>query len=64
MNRLSGAVRGTGAKNIVMAGGLAYSNDLCSGSRTSRRIRPAISQRACYDSTIAPVAAKVPVILG
>jgi hypothetical protein len=77
MNALIRAVRSTGAKNIVMAGGLAYSNDL-SQWLANEPADPAgnlaasvhiynfntCDTTACYDSTIAPVAAKVPVIPG
>ncbi len=77
MNTLIRAVRSTGAKNIVMAGGLAYSNDL-SQWLAHEPADPAgnlaasvhvynfntCDNTACYDSTIAPVAAKVPVIPG
>jgi hypothetical protein len=77
MSTLIHAVRSTGAKNIVMAGGLAYSNDL-SQWLAHKPADPAgnlaasvhvynfntCDNTACYDSTIAPVAAKVPVIPG
>jgi endoglucanase len=70
------AVRGTGAKNVVLASGISYSNDL-SGWLTHRPTDPAGNLAAswhsynfnycntatCWDSTIAPVAAAVPVVV-
>jgi hypothetical protein len=77
MNRLIHAVRSTGAKNIVMAGGLAYSNDLSQWlayepTDPAGNLAASVhvynfntcNNTACYNSTIAPVAAKVPVIPG
>ena len=73
MNTLIRAVRATGAKNIVMAGGLAYSNDLSqwlahepadSAGNLAASVHVynfnTCNNTTCYDSTIAPVAAKVP----
>ncbi len=77
MNTLIRAVRSTGAKNIVMAGGLAYSNDLSKWlvhepADPDGNLAASVhvynfntcDDTACYDSTIAPIAAKVPVIPG
>ncbi|MGV9420412.1 cellulose binding domain-containing protein [Streptomyces sp. NPDC003674] len=77
MQDLVDSVRGTGAKNVVMAGGLAYSNDL-SQWLTYRPNDPAgnlaaayhvynfntCSSESCWNSTLAPVAAQVPLIAG
>ncbi|WP_316744063.1 cellulase family glycosylhydrolase [Streptomyces sp. MK7] len=77
MQDLVDAVRGTGAKNVIMAGGLAYSNDL-SQWLTYRPTDPAgnlvaayhvynfntCSNESCWNSTIAPVAAQVPLVAG
>ncbi|MBD5655071.1 MAG: cellulase family glycosylhydrolase [Candidatus Eremiobacteraeota bacterium] len=77
MNTLISAVRSTGAKNIVMAGGLAYSNDLSQWlayepTDPAGNLAASVhvynfnscNSTACYNSTIAPVIAKVPVIPG
>ena len=77
MNTLIGAVRSTGAKNIVMAGGIAYSNDLSQWlayepTDPAGNLAASVhiynfnscDTTACYDSTIAPVAKRVPVIPG
>lgn len=77
MQDLVDAVRGAGAKNVVMAGGLAYSNDL-SQWLTYRPTDPAgnlaaayhvynfntCSTESCWNSTLAPVAAQVPLVAG
>ncbi|MGW5329228.1 cellulose binding domain-containing protein [Streptomyces sp. NPDC004014] len=77
MQDLVDSVRGTGAKNVIMAGGLAYSNDL-SQWLTYRPNDPAgnlaaayhvynfntCSSESCWNSTLAPVAAQVPLIAG
>ncbi|MEU2553760.1 cellulose binding domain-containing protein [Streptomyces sp. NPDC013313] len=77
MQDLVDSVRGTGAKNVVMAGGLAYSNDL-SQWLTYRPNDPAgnlaaayhvynfntCSSESCWNSTLTPVAAQVPLIAG
>lgn len=77
MNTLISAVRSTGAENIVMAGGLAYSNDLSEWLQ-NKPTDPSGNLAAswhvynfntcdttsCYDSTAAVVAASVPVIAG
>lgn len=77
MQDLVDAVRGTGAKNVIMAGGLAYSNDL-SQWLTYKPTDPAgnlvaayhvynfntCANESCWNSTIAPVAAQVPLVAG
>ncbi|MET7454280.1 cellulase family glycosylhydrolase [Streptomyces sp. NPDC005574] len=77
MQDLVDAVRSTGAKNTIMAGGLAYSNDL-SQWLTYRPTDPAgnlaaayhvynfntCSNESCWNSTLAPVAAQVPLVAG
>ncbi|MFJ9905908.1 cellulase family glycosylhydrolase [Streptomyces sp. NPDC101152] len=77
MQDLVDAVRGTGARNVVLAGGLAYSNDL-SQWLTYRPADPTgnlvaayhgynfntCSSESCWNSTLAPVAAQVPLVAG
>ncbi|MFF4799639.1 cellulase family glycosylhydrolase [Streptomyces sp. NPDC001351] len=77
MQDLVDAVRGTGAKNVVMAGGLAYSNDLGQWL-TYKPTDPtgnlvaayhvynfnACTNESCWNSTLAPVAAQVPLVAG
>ncbi|MFF9172910.1 cellulose binding domain-containing protein [Streptomyces sp. NPDC014793] len=77
MQDLVDSIRDAGAKNVVMAGGLAYSNDL-SQWLTYRPDDPAgnlaaayhvynfntCASESCWNSTLAPVAAKVPLIAG
>jgi hypothetical protein len=77
MNTLIKAVRSTRAKNIVMAGGLAYSNDL-SQWLANEPSDPAgnlvaswhvynfntCDTTTCYDEYAAPLATKVPIIPG
>ncbi|MEU0337283.1 cellulose binding domain-containing protein [Streptomyces sp. NPDC006193] len=77
MQDLVDAVRGAGAENVVLAGGLAYSNDL-SRWLTYRPTDPAgnlaaayhvynfnaCAAESCWDSTLAPVAAQVPLVAG
>lgn len=77
MQDLVDAVRGTGAKNVIMAGGLAYSNDL-SQWLTYKPADPtgnlaaawhvynfnSCASEGCWDSTLAPVAAQVPLVAG
>ncbi|MFJ1968474.1 cellulase family glycosylhydrolase [Streptomyces sp. NPDC087903] len=77
MQDLVDAVRATGAKNPVLAGGLAYSNDL-SQWLTYRPTDPAgnlvaayhvynfntCANESCWNSTLAPVAAQVPLVAG
>lgn len=77
MQTLLNAVRGTGATNPVLVGGLAYANDLSSWLR----YRPsdpagnlmaswhsynfnACSAATCWDAQLAPVARQVPVVAG
>jgi len=77
MQELVDAVRSTGATNIVLAGGLAWSNDL-SGWLAYAPHDPlgnlaaawhvynfnACNTPACYDAQAAPVAARVPLVVG
>jgi len=77
MQTLLDAVRSAGASNVVMAGGLTWSNDLA-GWLAHKPADPdhnlaaswhsynfnACSTTACWNSQIAPVAAKVPLIAG
>ncbi|MFB0615887.1 cellulose binding domain-containing protein [Streptomyces sp. AGS-58] len=77
MQDLVDSVRGTGAENVIMAGGLAYSNDLSQWT-AYRPTDPAgnlaaayhvynfntCSTESCWNSTLAPVAARVPLIAG
>jgi hypothetical protein len=77
MQTLVNAVRGTGAHNVIMLGGLEYANDLTqwlshepsdpdhdlAASLHSYNFN-ACSTRSCWTSQLAPVAAKVPLIAG
>jgi endoglucanase len=77
MQSLVDAIRSTGAKNIIMIGGLRWANDLAdwlkyepfdpdhniAASWHSYNFN-ACNTQACWDSQIAPVIAKVPVIAG
>ncbi|MEU3840445.1 cellulose binding domain-containing protein [Streptomyces sp. NPDC028635] len=77
MQDLVDAVRATGARNVLMLGGLAYSNDL-SQWPAYRPTDPVgnlaaayhgynfntCSSESCWNSTLAPVAAQVPLIAG
>jgi endoglucanase len=77
MQDMVNAVRSTGANNVLMLGGLEWSNDLdgwlahepndpdhnLAASWHSYNFN-ACSQESCWNSQIAPVAAKVPVIAG
>lgn len=77
MQSMVDAVRSTGANNVLMLGGLEWSNNL-SGWLAHEPVDPdhnlaaswhsynfnACSTTACWDSQIAPVIAKVPVIAG
>ncbi|GAA4627415.1 cellulase family glycosylhydrolase [Actinoallomurus vinaceus] len=73
---LVGAVRGTGATNVILVGGLAYSNDLTQWLQyrpTDPKNNLAAfahvynfntcANTSCYDSQLAPVAAQVPLTL-
>ncbi|MFR0356114.1 cellulose binding domain-containing protein [Streptomyces sediminimaris] len=77
MQDLVDAVRSTGARNVVMAGGLAYSNDLGQwltyrpGDPTGNLVAAyhvynfnTCSNESCWNSTLAPVAAQVPLVAG
>ncbi|GEC03310.1 endoglucanase [Streptomyces spinoverrucosus] len=77
MQDLIDAIRATGADNVILAGGLAYSNDL-SQWLTYKPDDPAgnlaaawhvynfntCSNESCWDATLAPVAAQVPLVAG
>jgi len=77
MQTLVNAVRGTGAKNVIMLGGLRYANDLTgwlqyepkdpdhnlAASWHSYNFDPCNNQQ-CWTSQVDPVIAKVPVIAG
>ncbi|MET8943614.1 cellulase family glycosylhydrolase [Streptomyces sp. NPDC004542] len=77
MQDLVDAVRATGARNVVMAGGPAYSNDL-SQWLTYKPTDPTgnlvaayhvynfntCASESCWNSTLAPVAAQVPLVAG
>jgi hypothetical protein len=72
-------VRQTGAKNVIMVGGLAFSNDLSHWNDPQFRLTDptgnlvaawhtynfnSCSNTSCFDSQVAPVAAAVPVVAG
>jgi len=77
MQALVNAVRGAGANNVLMLGGVAYSNDLSQwlqhkptdpknnlvASWHSYNFN-SCSSSSCWDSQLAPVIAQVPVIAG
>lgn len=77
MQSLLTAVRGTGARNVVLAGGLNWAGDL-SGWLANKPYDSAgqlaasahlynfsqCSTATCWDQTVAPVAARVPVVTG
>ncbi|MGW2641590.1 cellulase family glycosylhydrolase [Streptomyces sp. NPDC001348] len=77
MQDLVDSIRSTGAKNVILAGGLAYSNDL-SQWLTYKPTDPTgnlaaafhvynfntCSGESCWNSTLAPVAQKVPLVAG
>ncbi|MET8078542.1 cellulose binding domain-containing protein [Streptomyces sp. NPDC005303] len=77
MQDLVDSVRGTGATNLILAGGIAYSNDL-SQWLTYKPTDPAgnlaaawhvynfntCADEGCWNSTLAPVAAQVPLMAG
>ncbi|WUH93414.1 cellulose binding domain-containing protein [Streptomyces sp. NBC_00433] len=77
MQDMLDAVRGTGAQNVVLLGGLAYSNDLTGWlahepTDPTGNLAAAVhvynfnscANSACWDSQLAPVAAKVPLVAG
>ncbi|MER5434439.1 cellulase family glycosylhydrolase [Streptomyces sp. NPDC002588] len=77
MQDLVDSIRATGARNLVLAGGIAYSNDL-SQWLTYRPTDPtgnlaaayhvynfnSCASESCWNSTLAPVAAQVPLVAG
>ena len=79
MQELVNTVRATGATNVLMLGGLAYSNDLSSwlANEPSDTLNPPqiaaswhvynynrCNNTICYNHIIAPIAAQVPIIVG
>jgi endoglucanase len=77
MQSLVKAVRSTGARNVIMLGGLSWANDLTQWlkhepSDPDHNLAASwhsysfneCNARACWDSQVAPVMAKVPVIVG
>jgi len=77
MQELVDAVRGTGATNVIMLGGVEYSAGLSAwlANRPSDPLHNLVaswhiyafswcSAKSCWDSTAAPVAQQVPLILG
>ncbi|MFJ4691185.1 cellulase family glycosylhydrolase [Streptomyces sp. NPDC088766] len=77
MQDLVDAVRSTGAENVILAGGIAYANDL-SQWLTHKPADPtgnlaaawhvynfnSCSSASCWNSTLAPVADRVPLVAG
>lgn len=77
MQDLVDSVRGTGATNLILAGGITWSNDL-SQWLTYKPADPAgnlaaawhvynfnaCANESCWNSTLAPVAAQVPLVAG
>jgi hypothetical protein len=77
MQALVHAVRSAGARNVLMLGGLAWSNDL-TGWLSHRPVDPdhnlvaswhsynfnTCAPKSCWNSQVAPVIRKVPVIVG
>ncbi|CAM5618833.1 Endoglucanase CelA [Streptomyces alboniger] len=77
MQDLVDAIRATGARNLILAGGIAYANDL-SQWLAYKPTDPAgnlaaawhvynfntCSNESCWNSTLAPVAAQVPLVAG
>jgi len=74
---LVNAVRATGATNVIMLGGLAYSNDLTQWltykpTDPKNNLVAAVhvynfntcASTSCWDSQLAPVAAQVPLVFG
>jgi len=77
MNQLLTAVRGTGASNVVMAGGLAYASDLSEWlaneptDPTGNLVASfhgynfgGCANETCWAAQLAPVAAAVPIVTG
>jgi len=77
MQTLVNAIRGTGARNVIMLGGLEYSNDLTQwlSHKPADRDHNLVaswhsynfntcSTQSCWVSQVAPVIARVPVIAG
>lgn len=79
MQTLVNAIRATGAKNVIMAGGLAWANDLSQwlANEPSDTLNPpqiaaswhvyninTCSNATCWNQNIAPAAGQVPVIAG
>ena len=75
MQQLVHAIRSTGATQPILVGGLGWSGDLSGwlayrpAGAAARRLRAQVQLRdcatpSCWDSTVAPVAAKVPVVTG
>ena len=77
MQSLVDAVRGTGATNVIMLGGLAWSNDLTQwlaykpADATGNLMAAfhvynfnSCGNASCWDGQVAPVAAQVPVVAG
>ncbi|MEU1176931.1 cellulase family glycosylhydrolase [Streptomyces sp. NPDC005820] len=77
MQDLVDSIRSTGARNVILAGGIAYSNDL-SQWLTYKPTDPtgnlaaayhvynfnSCASESCWNSTLAPVAAQVPLVAG
>jgi endoglucanase len=72
------AVRSTGARNVILMGGMAWSNDLShwleyapleldplgqSGAVWHSYANNACSHQSCWERTIVPVAQRVPVVV-
>ena len=77
MQEIVTAVRGTGAKNLILLGGLQYSNSLsqwqaykpadpANNLAASWHVYPfnICSTQTCWDSQIAPLASQVPLVVG
>lgn len=77
MQELVNAVRSTGAKNLVMVGGIEWANDLSqwleykpndeannTAAAWHSYDKNTCNNKNCWESQIAPVAAKYPVIVG
>ena len=77
MQHLVDAVRSVGAKNVILVGGLAYSNDLSQWLKwvPSDPIKQLTASahlynfnwcnnRNCWESTLQPIAQQYPLIIG